>query len=154
MIRYAEAPGRDERPVSQPDGGLPTMTSEILQGILRLPAPFPLHHGGSLEEVRVAWRLEGAREGPVVVALGGISAHRRIFGTDNPRDGWWSGLAGPGRPLDSNRFRLLGFDFLGGSGETTGPLPAEPVFPSVSSYDQADLLAALCDELGIGQLHA
>jgi homoserine O-acetyltransferase len=154
MIRYAEAPGRDERPVSQPDGGLPTMTSEILQGILRLPAPFPLHHGGSLEEVRVAWRLEGAREGPVVVALGGISAHRRIFGTDNPRDGWWSGLAGPGRPLDSNRFRLLGFDFLGGSGETTGPLPADPVFPSVSSYDQADLLAALCDELGIGQLHA
>lgn len=130
------------------------MTSEISQGILSLPGLFPLQHGGALEGVQVAWRLEGAAQGPVVVALGGISAHRRIYCLDDRRQGWWPELAGPGLPLDASRFRLLGFDFLGGSGETTGPLNVGATFPSVSSYDQAELLAALCRHLGIDRLRA
>jgi homoserine O-acetyltransferase len=154
MIRYAEPPEGDQNVAKQANRSLPDMTSDTAQGILSLQGTFPLHHGGSLPGVRVAWRLEGAAGGPVVVALGGISAHRRIFCLDDPRSGWWPELAGPGLPLDSSRFRLLGFDFLGGSGETTHAPPGGPALPPVSSYDQAALLAALCDELGIGKLHA
>jgi len=126
----------------------------VSEGVLELPGRFPLHHGGSLEDVRLAWRVEGPAGAPVVVALGGISAHRRIYSAAGTRDGWWPELSGPGLPLDAARFRLLGFDFLGGSGLTTGPRSGAEGFPPVSSHDQASLLRSLCDELGIGRLHA
>jgi len=144
-----------EPPGSEPgrDDGELAVTAECREGILELGA-FALHHGGELPAVRLAWRLEGAAGAPVVVALGGISAHRRIFCVDDPRRGWWPAMAGPGHPLDADRFRLLGFDFLGGSGMSTGPDPDDAGFPPVSSHDQAELLRRLCDHLGIDRLHA
>jgi homoserine O-acetyltransferase len=126
----------------------------VTEGLLEIPGPWRLHHGGELAGVRIAWRLEGAAGGPVVAAMGGISAHRMVFSVDDPKAGWWSTLVGPGQPLDTRRFRVLGFDFLGGSGLTTGPAPADPGFPPVSSYDQAEVLARLCDALGVARLHA
>ncbi len=127
---------------------------EVSEGVLRLPGEFALHHGGSLRDVELAWRLEGARGAPVVVALGGISAHRRVFCAEDARAGWWSELAGPGLPLDSTAYRLLGFDFLGGSGQSTRPVQGGQAFPAVSSFDQAELLLALCNELGLARLQA
>ncbi len=94
------------------------------QGVWQWPGPFPLHHGGSLESALIGWRLEGAAGAPVVVALGGISAHRRVFDVGSPREGWWPELAGPGLALDSTRVRVLGIDYLGASGQSTGPRPA------------------------------
>ena len=136
------------------DASAPSASAELSEGVFEIAGGLRLHHGGSLERVRVAWRLEGAGGAPVVVALGGISAHRRIFCDENPHDGWWPELAGPGRPLDASRFRLLGFDFLGGGGATTGPEPGQSGYPPVSSYDQAEILCRVCDELGIARLHA
>ena len=124
---------------------------ELRQGTLELPGQLSLQHGGTLERVHVAWCLAGARGAPVVVALGGISAHRTVFSTGGTQ-GWWDSLVGPECPLDSHAFRVLGFDYLGGSGATTGPNGAR--FPSVSSYDQAVILARLLDHLGISALHA
>jgi homoserine O-acetyltransferase len=89
----------------------------------------------------------------VVVALGGISAHRHVFDALSPREGWWSELVGPGRALDSARLRVLGLDYLGASGESTGPA-AGSEFPSLSSYDQAEALRGLMDYLGIARLRA
>ncbi|HEY6451397.1 MAG TPA: homoserine O-succinyltransferase [Steroidobacteraceae bacterium] len=123
------------------------------QGVWQWPGSFPLHHGGSLEAVRIGWRLEGAARAPVVVGLGGISAHRRIFDAESARGGWWPELAGPGRALDSARLRLLGIDYLGASGESTGPV-AGGQFPSLSSYDQAEALRGLLDHLQIARLRA
>lgn len=123
------------------------------EGILEVPGEIALHHGGRLAGVRIAWRLAGPASAPVVCALGGISAHRRVCGTEDPREGWWSEIAGPGRPLDADRFRILSFDFLGGSGETTGPAPGAP-FPSLSSYDQAEALLRILNHLGIKALRA
>ena len=130
------------------------MAAQVSEGILDIPGGLALHHGGALDTVRVAWRLEGPSGAPVVVAMGGISAHRRIFSPSSAREGWWPELAGPGLPLDAGRFRLLGFDYLGGSGETTGPGPADTAFPPVSSYDQAAILERLCEALDIARLHA
>ena len=125
----------------------------IREGILEIAGEQSLYHGGTLPTLRVAWRLVGPTSAPVVCALGGISAHRRVCLTEDPRQGWWSQIAGPDRPLDVNQFRILSFDYLGGSGDTTGPQGAE-AFPSISSYDQAELLARLLDHLGVTALHA
>jgi homoserine O-acetyltransferase len=121
--------------------------------LLELPGEFPLHHGGALRDVRIAWRLTGAAAAPIVCALGGISATRRVCrsGADE-LEGWWDEIVGPGKPLDPREFRVLSFDFLGGSGESTGPEAGD--FPSISTYDQAEALARLLQHLQIPSLHA
>ncbi len=125
----------------------------IREGILEIPGEFPLYHGGRLPGVRVAWRIAGPAAAPVVCALGGISGSRRVCLAEDPRQEWWSQIAGPERPLDANRFRILSFDYLGGNGDSTGPQPGV-LFPSISSHDQAECLIRVLDHLGIRSLHA
>jgi len=125
--------------------------AHVCSGVLTLPRALPLYHGGQLSEPRLAWRLAGRPDAPVVAALGGISAHRRVFDVAQPRAGWWWEVVGPGGALDSEQVRVLGIDYLGGSGESTAPLPGQP-FPSLSSYDQAEALRALLDHLRIERL--
>jgi homoserine O-acetyltransferase len=90
----------------------------------------------------------------VVCALGGISANRSVFDTEDPKLGWWSEVVGPGGALDAERFRVLSFDYLGGSAETTGPEGATSSFPNISTYDQAELLVRLLNNLGLKSLSA
>jgi homoserine O-acetyltransferase len=130
-----------------------TKAVPMQQGVWQWPGRFPLHHGGYLEPVHIGWRLEGLPGAPVVAALGGISAHRRVFDVRSPREGWWPELAGPGRALDSTRVRILGIDYLGASGQSTGP-SAGGAFPSLSSYDQAEALHGLIEHLHIERLGA
>lgn len=118
-----------------------------------LPGGLDLHFGGRVERVEVAYRLAGAKGAPVVAVLGGISAGRNVFSFDAAAPGWWEDAIGPGRALDTDRYRVLGIDFLGGSHRTTGPAQGE-VFPSVSAFDQAALLVALMDRLGLERLQA
>jgi homoserine O-acetyltransferase/O-succinyltransferase len=132
---------------------LPSAEPAIREGVLEIPGEIALHHGGRLTGVRLGWRLVGPANAPVVCALGGISAGRYVCLGDRDQSGWWSDFAGPSRPLDTHRYRVLSFDYLGGSGETTGPLPGES-FPSISSYDQAELLVRLLNHLGIVALRA
>ncbi|HEX7417475.1 MAG TPA: homoserine O-succinyltransferase [Steroidobacteraceae bacterium] len=127
--------------------------SVVREGVLEVPGEVTLYHGGKIQGMSIAWRLVGPPSAPVVVALGGISAHRRVFSTDEPKLGWWSEVVGPGRALDTAEWRILGFDYLGGSGESTGPRP-QSAFPSVSSYDQAEILLRLMNHLGIKALKA
>jgi homoserine O-acetyltransferase len=123
-------------------------------GLLEIPGRLDLHHGGALKGVRVAWRLAGAMHGPVIAVLGGISAGRDVFGS-TAETGWWNPMVGSGRGVDTDRFRVLGIDFLGGSGATTGPRPgAATLFPSISSFDQAAILAHVLDHLGVERVHA
>ncbi len=125
----------------------------VREGSVDIPGGLSLHHGGKLPDVRLAWRLVGAADAPVVCALGGISATRRVCLTEEPRQSWWRQMAGPGRPLDTERCQILSFDYLGGSGESTGPGLGER-FPSVSTYDQAEALVRLLDRLGVKALRA
>jgi len=142
---------------------LPAADPTVREGVLEIPGETVLYHGGRLSGVHLAWRLVGPANAPVICALGGISAGRRacldepasaeLRHCDHERGGWWSEVAGPGQALDTHRFRVLSFDYLGGSGETTGPRGGER-FPSVSSYDQAELLLRLLNHLGIKSLRA
>jgi homoserine O-acetyltransferase len=129
----------------------PPPQESCLEGVVELRAPFPLHRGGALERARIAYRLVGPADAPVVLALGGISAHRRVRAEDG---GWWAPLVGAGRALDTRRFRVLGVDYLGGSGDSTGPARGAGEFPTVSSHDQARAIVAVLEALDIARLHA
>src|SRR4030088_39775 len=94
------------------------------EGVLEIPGALSLSHGGRLSDARIAWRLVGAAHAPVVCALGGISANRQVCLTEDPREGWWSEVVGPGGALDTHSFRVLSFDYLRGSGDSPGPQPA------------------------------
>lgn len=125
----------------------------VREGVLAVPGELKLHFGGTLESVSIAWRLAGPAAAPVVVALGGISASRRVWMPDEARGGWWHEVVGPGLALDTQRFRVLSFDYLGASADSTGPRDDAP-FPTVSAYDQAELLLRLINHLGISSLRA
>ncbi|HUN73315.1 MAG TPA: alpha/beta fold hydrolase [Steroidobacteraceae bacterium] len=122
-------------------------------GVLEIPDEWVLHHGGRISGARIAWRLSGPANAPIVCAMGGIWCDRRLFDPEDPRAGCWREVVGPGRPLDSRRFRILSFDYLGGSGDSTGPQPGEK-FPSISTYDQAEALARVLASLQIRSLRA
>ncbi len=118
----------------------------VREGVLAVDGPFKLHHGAALPSLDIAWRCEGDPNRPVVVALGGISAHRVV--TE-----WWSTVVGAGGPIPSDRYQILSFDYLGGSGRTTGPKESL-AFPSISTVDQAEVLRLLLGQLGIESIHA
>jgi homoserine O-acetyltransferase/O-succinyltransferase len=125
----------------------------VREGVLAVPGELKLHFGGALESVSVAWRLIGPAGAPVVVAMGGISASRRVWLPDEPRGGWWHEVVGPGLALDTQRFRILSFDYLGASADSTGPREGQ-AFPTISAYDQAELLLRLINHLGVASLRA
>jgi len=135
-----------------PGVAVTTSNPAFREDILKIAAPFRLHHGGELPELSLAWRLAGQLDGPVVLVLGGISATRRVFTHDGGKEGWWNAVVGPGRALDADRFAILGLDFVGGSGESSGPVIDS--WPAISSYDQARAIELLLDHLQVPRLRA
>lgn len=91
--------------------------------------------------LRVGVSLTGAREAPVVAALGGISASHLVCDRGAER-GWWREMAGPGRPLDTRQIRLLGFEY------------PTPPGGALSTREQARVLLGVLDALGIERLDA
>lgn len=116
-----------------------------------IPGGLALHHGGHLPAARVAWRLTGPAGAPVVAVLGGISAQRVVAAEEG---GWWDAGIGHGRGVDTRRWQVLGIDYLGGSGGSSGPTRTDTAYPTLSTFDQAAALLAVLDHLGIQQLHA
>jgi len=77
-------------------------------------------------------------------------------------EGWWSTMIGPGKPVDTNRFFVIGVNNLGSCFGSTGPMHANPdtgeiygaSFPVVTVEDWVNAQALLLDRLGIAQLAA
>jgi homoserine O-acetyltransferase/O-succinyltransferase len=117
------------------------LTSPLVRAGYSSIESFELSLGGHLDDVRVAYRLYGDVDQPVVVVLGGISAGRDIA------PGWWQDFVGPSKAVDTERVAVLGIDFVGGSGASTGP--NADGFPAISTQDQARALSSVLDDLGI-----
>ena len=83
-------------------------------------------------------RLFGDGSGPLVVALGGISADRFVCEDLEGRRGWWSGLVGRGMAVDPAHCRILGLDFAADATGRTAP----------STLCQARILCAALDAIG------
>ncbi|CAN7476112.1 homoserine O-acetyltransferase MetX [Knoellia sp. LjRoot47] len=124
--------------------------------------PVALERGGTLPDVTVAYEtwgtLNAARDNAVLVehALTGDSHVEGPPRAGHPTPGWWDGLIGPGRPLDTDRFFVVSSNVLGGCQGTTGPSsdasdgrPWGGRFPSVTIRDQVAVEALLADRLGI-----
>ena len=108
---------------------------------------FTLCLGGALKDARVSARLTGADDAPIVAVMGGISADR--FVSDHPLGkGWWRDLVGDGKAIDLNKHRVLSFNFLTPKSASS----SEPY--SVSTRDQARVLAAILKDRKIEKLHA
>ncbi len=130
----------------------PAPVVQWLEGELALPQPFVLESGAFLNEAKLAWQCVGPADAPVIVVLGGISAHRRALARNGK--GWWESQCGAGKALDTNRYRLLGIDWLGGCDASTGPRSSGAAdFPSVSTGDQARALLLLLNRLGVRRVH-
>lgn len=124
---------------------------DVQQGEMALPSAFVLESGAILENAKLAWRCVGPAEAPLIVVLGGISAHRRPCDVDGR--GWWEAQCGAGKPIDTTRYRLLGIDWLGGSDQSTGPRSGQADFPVISTGDQARALLLLLNRLGVRRVH-
>jgi homoserine O-acetyltransferase len=135
-----------EKSASRPDGG---HGGSERDEVLDLPKPWRLHYGDVLAHPRIAFRVEGPPGAPLIAVLGGISAHRIVCGSE----GWWPEMVGPGHGIDTNQFRVLGIDYLGGRGLSSTPEP-DAKFPPLSSYDQALVLRRILEHLKVKSLHA
>jgi homoserine O-acetyltransferase len=122
----------------------------------------PLEAGGRLPGVRVAYETWGhlnpARDNAVLVehALTGDSHVVGPAGPGHPTPGWWEGLIGPGRPLDTRRWFVVAANVVGGCQGSTGPSSDAPDgrrwgarFPFVTARDQVLAESLLADRLGI-----
>jgi homoserine O-acetyltransferase len=94
-----------------------------------------------------------------------LSGHHHVAGkhhADDKNPGWWDNLIGPGKPLDTNKFFVIGLNNLGGCHGSSGPLSTNPdtdrpwaaTFPIVTVEDWVNSQARLADFLGIKQLAA
>lgn len=120
------------------------------EGVLELPNPFRLECGAQLPNARLAWQCVGPDEAPLIVVLGGISAHRRACARDGR--GWFEAQCGEGRALDTARYRVLSIDWLGGVDGSTGPR-GDTEFPAIAAADQARALLLLLNRLGVRRVH-
>jgi len=125
--------------------------------------PLPLEGGGALPGFDLVYEtygeLNAARSNAVLVchALSG-NHHVAGFYADAPKNtGWWDNLVGPGKPLDTRKFFVVGVNNLGGCFGSTGPMTVNPAtgkpwgadFPLVVVEDWVTSQARLADRLGI-----
>jgi homoserine O-acetyltransferase len=113
-----------------------------------------LESGATLAPVEVAYTDRGPREAPVVFV------HHALTGDAEPTD-WWDTLVGPGRPIDTDRFRVVCANLLGGCQGTTGPSSTDPAtgepyglrFPLFTVRDLVTVHRALLRALGVARVH-
>jgi homoserine O-acetyltransferase len=130
--------------------------------------PLHLQSGGVLADYTLAYETYGtlnADRSNAVLVCHALNASHHLAGThaDQPKsEGWWDNLIGPGKPLDTQRFFVIGINNLGSCFGSTGPMHNNPAtgrpygadFPVVTVEDWVDAQARLLDRLGIGQLAA
>lgn len=138
--------------------------------------PLALECGASIAPVEVEYecfgRLNEARDNAILIchALSGDAhvagwydaegAARRPWYAQKP--GWWDGMVGPGKYIDTDRFQVVCPNVLGGCYGSTGPQSLDPAsgrpygasFPVVMVEDWVRLQARLADHLGITRWHA
>jgi len=88
-------------------------------------------------------------------------AHAASGGSSgDPRPGWWEGLVGPGKALDTSAHFVICANLIGSCYGSSGPNdpnpatgePLGPDFPAVTPRDMARAQWALLDHLGVGSL--
>ena len=133
---------------------------------LQLPGSMALDSGRSLSAVTLAYAtygtLNAARDNAVLVCHA-LTGDQYVTGT-NPvtgKDGWWSRMVGPDRPIDTDRFFVICANVIGSCMGSTGPAsdggdgtPYAMRFPVITIRDMVRAQVALLDHLRIESLYA
>ena len=130
--------------------------------------PLRLQNGSSLAGydlmVETYGTLNAARSNAVLVCHA-LNASHHVAGVyaDNPKDiGWWDNMVGPGKPLDTDKFFVIGVNNLGSCFGSTGPMSIDPAtgkpygaaFPVVTVEDWVNAQALVADRFGIERFAA
>ena len=130
--------------------------------------PLTFSSGAVLPRYELAYETYGALNADksnAVLVCHALSGHHHVAGyyADDPKNiGWWDNMIGPGKPLDTDKFFVIGVNNLGGCHGSTGPSSINPVngkpygasFPLVTVEDWVATQARLADVLGIQQFAA
>ena len=130
--------------------------------------PLTLSSGATLPEFELMYetygRLDDERSNAILVCHA-LNASHHVAGTYAGRpesEGWWDNMVGPGKPVDTERFFVVGVNNLGSCFGSTGPMSINPAtsqpwgsdFPIVTVEDWVDAQARLADRLGIERFAA
>jgi len=136
--------------------------------LIRFDEPLPLASGQSLQSYELAVETYGtlnAQRNNAVLVCHALNASHHVAGVsaDDPKDiGWWDNMVGPGKPLDTNRFFVIGVNNLGSCFGSTGPASINPAtghpwgaaFPVLTVEDWVHAQARLADRFGIERFAA
>jgi homoserine O-acetyltransferase len=135
---------------------------------MRFDEPLPLASGASLASYDLVYetygRLNAARSNAVLLCHA-LNASHHVAGHYEGQErslGWWDNMVGPGKPVDTRRFFVIGVNNPGSCFGSTGPMSVDPAsgrrygsrFPVVTVEDWVNAQARLADRLGIERFAA
>jgi homoserine O-acetyltransferase len=138
----------------------------VKPSLARFDAPFAFRSGRAIPAFELAYETYGrlnAERSNAVLVCHALNASHHVAGQDEAGNtGWWDNMVGPGKPLDTRRFFVVGVNNLGGCFGSTGPRHANPAtgqpygadFPVVTVEDWVEAQARLADRLGIARFAA
>ena len=135
---------------------------------VQIDKPLQLKSGLSLESYHLVYetygQLNAARSNAILIchALSGNHHVAGVYAENEKSVGWWDNMVGPGKPIDTDRFFVIGVNNLGGCHGSTGPASIDPrtgkqygaSFPVVTVEDWVEAQAQLAEHLGIEQFSA
>jgi homoserine O-acetyltransferase len=135
---------------------------------MHFAAPLRLQSGAQISDYTLMYETYGtlnADKSNAVLVCHALNASHHVAGVyaDDPKSvGWWDNMVGPGKPLDTDRFFVIGVNNLGSCFGSTGPMHTNPAtgkpygaaFPVVTVEDWVAAQARLADRLGITQFAA
>jgi homoserine O-acetyltransferase len=130
--------------------------------------PLQLQSGAVLRDYQLMYETYGtlnADKSNAVLVCHALNASHHVAGyyADDPKNvGWWDNMVGPGKPLDTDKFFVIGVNNLGSCFGSTGPMHVNPAtgkpygaaFPVVTVEDWVAAQALLADRLGVNQFAA
>ena len=154
--------------MSVPPSFSPSSVGTVVPQSMHFAEPLALRSGAVLRDYTLVFETHGtlnAERSNAVLVCHALNASHHVAGryADQPRsEGWWDNLSGPGKPLDTDRFFVIGVNNLGSCFGSTGPMQPHPDtgvpygadFPVVTVEDWVESQARLLDRLGIAQVAA
>ena len=133
----------------------------------RFDEPVVLKSGAVVPAYELVFETYGtlnAAKSNAILICHALSGHQHVAGYTDPERikdtlGWWDNMIGPGKPIDTGKFFVVGLNNLGGCHGSTGPSSENPAtgqlwgadFPLVTVEDWVRAQARLADRLGIAE---
>lgn len=120
-----------------------------------------LESGQTLQNIEIAYERVGPIDAPTILVCHALTGNANTVGTkDNP--GWWAGLIGEGKYVDTRRYQIITTNVIGGCDGSTGPQHVDPntgeayrsAFPFITIRDMVHAQYKALQLLGITHLHA